>query len=351
MFSMPPPNVVDPESQRTAGTIVWTPPPFSARAPWCGGDLQTCRNFILRRMRGHVGVDLSAYTESRLVLPLSDGSGDRLSAALNLPLGNLPTNPLAILVHGMSGSEDSSYMMRTALGLLRRGHPVLRLNLRGTGESKATCRREYHAGASDDLRDVLAAVDPALAIHGVILVGYSLGGNIVLKLAGEGGLPASVRAVISVSAPIDLAEADRRMHAKRNRFYHDQLLLRLKRDTLRLGADIASGERRAAESARTIRDFNDRFVAPRNNFLGADDYYRRTAAFSFLPGIAVPALLIHAADDPWIPTDAYRRVAWRDNPCLHSQITRSGGHVGFHVRGDGLPWHDQAISTFLDAVT
>src|SRR5690606_33203148 len=140
-----------------------------------------------------------------------------------------------------------------------------------------------------------------------------------------------VRAAVSISAPIDLGEADRRMHARRNRLYHDQLLARLKRDALRPGADVTAGERSRAAAARTIRGFNDVFVAPRNGFRDAADYYERAAALPLLSRIAIPTLVIHAADDPWIPADAYRRVRWQDNPRLHPQILPQGGHVGFHV--------------------
>ena len=338
----------------TAAPGAWTPPPFSVRAPWWNGDLQTCRNFVIRRLRRNALPDLSSFAEDVLVLPLCDGSGDRLIGVLHRPPPSEPRRPLAVLVHGMAGDDASSYMLLTAGALLERGHAVLRLNLRGAGRSRLLCGQEYHAGRSDDLRAALAGLDPRLTAGGVLMIGYSLGANIVLKLLGEAGrgetLPVTVRAAVSVSAPIDLAEADRRMHDPRNRFYHDRMLARLRRNATLPGARLNPGERRAALSARSIFGFNDTFVAPRNGFAGARDYYERTAALPLLADVQVPTLIVHAADDPWIPAEAYRRFPWAANPNLQPHILPGGGHVGFHMRGDRLPWYDRAMHAFFDAL-
>ncbi len=315
-----------------AAPAAWTPPPFAVRAPWWGGDLQTCRNFVMRRLSRGALPDLSPYAEEIVVLPLVDGSGDSLVGVLNRPLagpGEAPPRPLAVLVHGMAGDDESAYMLLSASGLLERGHAALRLNLRGAGRSRAFGGGEYHAGRSDDLRAALAGLPaaltnaglaaalttaglpaalttaglaPDLTAAGVLLIGYSLGGNIALKLLGEAGrgegLPVTVRAAVSISAPIDLSEADRRMHDPRNRFYHDRMLGRLKRNAVEPGARLSEAERRAALTARTIFEFNDRFVAPRGGFAGARDYYRRAAALPMLADIRVPTLIVHAANDP-----------------------------------------------------
>ena len=380
---------------------VWTPPPFAVRAPWWGGDLQTCRNFVMRRLSRGALPDLAPYAEEIVVLPLPDGSGDSLVGVLNRPLaatGEGAARPLAVLVHGMAGDDESAYMLLSASGLLGRGHAVLRLNLRGAGRSRAYCGGEYHAGRSDDLRAALAGLPaalndsglaPELTAAGVLLIGYSLGGNIVLKLLGEAGrgeggrgeggrgdggrveggredgeredggrgesqrgeaLPVTVRAAVAISAPIDLAEADRRMHDPRNRFYHDRMLRRLQRNAVEPGARLSPAERQAAQAARTIFAFNDRFVAPRGGFAGARDYYRRASALPLLADIRVPTLIVHAANDPWIPAVAYRRYPWAANPFLQPHLLPGGGHVGFHTRGDRLPWYDRAMHGFFDAV-
>jgi len=316
-------------------------PPFVARAPWLGPDLQTVRN-MLRPPR------LAAAPGERVILPLADGSGDCLAGLLQRPPGG-PRAPLAVLVHGLSGGEDSPYLQVSAAALLARGHGVLRLNLRGAGASRPLCRFQYHAGRSADLRDALAALAPALSADGVLLVGYSLGGNMLLKFLAEYADALPVRAAAVVSAPIDLAAAARRILARRNRVYHWNLLRAMKREALAPGAELAADERRAIDAARTIVEFDDRFVAPRNGFAGAADYYARNSGERFLDAIRTPTLLVHALDDPWIPPEAYRRVDWAGLPRLHPLLVAGGGHVGFHAADDRLPWHDRAIGAFFAA--
>ena len=106
-------------------------------------------------------------------------------------------------------------------------------------------------------------------------------------------------------------------------------------------------ERGAVVAARSIRRFDEVFIAPRNGFAGAGDYYERCKALRFLGGIAVPTLLIHARDDPWIPAAAYLEYDWRRNPNLTPLLPASGGHVGFHGRGDASAWHDRAMAAFV----
>lgn len=314
-------------------------PRFVARAPWLGPDLQTLRN-MMRPPK------LTQEAGERLILPLADGSGDCLAALLQRPAGE-PQAPLVVLVHGLSGGEASPYMQVSATALLRRGHPVLRLNLRGAGPSRPLCRFQYHAGRTADLRDALAALDPVLTERGLVLIGYSLGGNMLLKFLAEHGRAFPIRAAAAVSAPIDLAAAARRILARRNAIYHWNLLRAMKIEALGAGAELTASERTAVEAARTIIDFDDVFVAPRNGFVDAADYYARNSAAQFLAAIPLPTLVVHALDDPWIPPDAYRRVEWARARFCHPLLAPGGGHVGFHARGDRLPWHDRAIGAFL----
>lgn len=322
-------------------SVLEMPPRFAPRPPWLGPDLQTLRN-MLRPPRPR----LERFAAERLELPLGDGSGDRLAALLQQPAERRA--PLVVVIHGLSGSEDSPYMQVTAEALLERGHPVLRLNLRGAGPSRPLCRWQYHAGRTADLRDAILALGPALAADGLFLVGYSLGGNLLLKFLAEHGRGLPLRAAAAVSAPIDLAAAARRILMPRNRVYHWNLLRAMKVEALTPAAELAPSERVAIEQARTIVEFDDRFVAPRNRFAGAADYYARNSAEQFLPAIAVPTLVVHALDDPWIPPSAYRRVRWADNRHLHRALSPGGGHVGFHGRGTRVPWHDRVIAEFFD---
>lgn len=317
-------------------------PPFLPRAPWWGGDLQTLRNFLVRRR-----ARLADYAGLRLVLPLGDGSGDRLAVALNLPAPQAVAKPLAVLVHGLTGGEDSLYMRRSAAYLLGLGYPVLRLNLRGAGPSRPLCRLRYHAGRSEDFAAVLDALPPPLAAPGVIAIGFSLGANMLLKYLGERGGQTRLKAAVSVSAPLDLAAAARWIMRRRNALYHAYLLGNLKREALQPSAELSAEQRRAIRAARSIWEFDERFVAPANGFAGAEDYYARNSSGRFLDAIGVPTLVIYAQDDPWIPPTPYLSRDWQRNPRLLPLLPERGGHVGFLGRNHRVPWHDLCIGRFL----
>jgi len=317
-------------------------PTFRPRPPWLGGDLQTLRNTVVP-----VRHDLSCYAAQRLTLPLSDGSGDRLAALLQRPAHT--ARPLAVLIHGLSGSEDSAYMLASAAALLAAGHPVLRVNLRGAGPSRPLCRLQYHAGRSGDLRDALFGLDTALLADGLFLVGYSLGGNMLLKFLAEFGDWFAIRAAATVSAPLDLAAAAQRILAPRNRIYQRHLLRNMRIESLGDGAALTADERMRVQRARTIFEFDDTFVAPRNGYADAAAYYAENSAAHYLAAVRAPTLIVHALDDPWIPADAYRRVAWDAHPNLVPLLARSGGHVGFHGRGSAVAWHDRCLLRWLAA--
>ncbi|HSK42234.1 MAG TPA: alpha/beta fold hydrolase [Arenibaculum sp.] len=313
--------------------------PFVPRAPWWGGDLQTLRNMLVRPKSR-----LDEYRRQDMAFPMEDGTGDILSGILGLPDQRRADAPLAILVHGLTGCADSYYMHASSLMLLRRGLPVLRLNLRGAGPSRSACREFYHAGRSADLRTVLRQLPDRLTAGGVVLVGYSLGANLVLKLAGE-DLGDPVRAVAGISAPIDLRAASLCMMRRRNWFYHRHLVRAMRAGALAGPLDPAEAD--AVRAAATCWDFDDRFVAPRHGWRGAGDYYAANSARHFLDAIRLPTLVVHALDDPWIPGSMYRAYDWSRNPRLVPVLANGGGHVGFHG-ADGTTWHDQCLSRFLD---
>ncbi len=320
-------------------------PTFRPRPPWLGGDLQTLRNALVGRP-----ADLDPWPGRRLELAVADGSGDRLAAVLHEP-SEERGRPLAVLIHGLTGCEDSLYLRATARHLLAACYPVLRLNLRGAGPSRPLCRFQYHAGKSEDLRDAilsLGELDPDLLHPGLVAIGYSLGANMLLKFLAEEAAGFPLRAAVSVSAPIDLKAAQEAIMRPRNAVYHRYLLTRMKRDALEGAAETSAAERRAVEGARSVYEFDDRFVAPRGGFAGAEDYYSRCGARRFLSGIAVPTLVIHAKDDPWIPASAYGAVDWSANRNLVPVLAGGGGHVGFHGAGSDVPWHDRCILRFLD---
>lgn len=316
---------------------------FRARAPWWGGHLQTLRNKVVRP-----SVDLPGRQE-RLHFALSDGSGDRMTGMLNSPADPV-AGPLIVLIHGLSGCEDSVYIRSSAAYHLRRGRRVLRLNLRGAGPSRSTCREHYHSGCAPDIRDALAALDSGLLAGGLFLIGYSFGGNVLLHLLAAQGDDSTIQGAATISASIDPAQAARRMMAPTNALYQRWLLNNMKCQTLAPGARLDEDEREAILGARSIIDFDNVFTAPRNGFASADDYYQATAGWRVVSGIGVPTLLIHARNDPWIPAEPYE-VLKREHPSnVEVLLTEGGGHVGFHAKGHQETWHDCRVGAFLDGM-
>ncbi|UYN97514.1 MAG: alpha/beta fold hydrolase [Enhydrobacter sp.] len=320
-------------------------PPFQPRFPWWGGDLQTLANRLA------VGaIDLAPHTSRGQSFRLDDGTGDTLLARLDRPARPRAGAPLVILIHGLTGSQDSTYMLSQSRCLLEAGFRVLRLNLRGAGPSRALCGGHYYAGRSQDFRALLALLPDEFRRDGVAAVGYSLGGAMLLKYLGEEGRAAPLVAAASVSAPIDLAATCQCMLRPRNALYHRYLLAQMKGEATGEGAVLTDDERHAVLGARSIWEYDEVFIAPRHGFAGADDYYDRCKPVRFMPAIGIPTLVIAALDDPWIPGDLYKSFGWAENPLLTPLLSRNGGHVGFHGRGDRRPWSDIAIVRFLEHV-
>jgi hypothetical protein len=326
-------------SDLAAGSV----PPFRERPPWFGGDLQTLRNVL-------IGAPPDLPGGERLLLALPDG--ESLAARLDRPT-DAHSSPLVVLVHGLAGSEASMNVVASTRHLVGRGWPVLRLNLRGSLPSLPTAPGHYHAGRTEDLAGALRALPPDLSGRGIVLVGHSLGGNLVLKYMGEEGTGESghglpVLAAVAVSAPLDLAATCAHMMTRRNLVYHRYMLEAMKREALAPGAASTTAERAAVADARTVFEFDDHFIAPRFGYHDAPDYYERNAAKNFLAGITRPTLILHALDDPWIPAACYNSIDWPRLPMIEAHLTPRGGHLGFHGRGSPVPWHDRVTAYWLE---
>ncbi|MEX0759469.1 MAG: alpha/beta fold hydrolase [Tistlia sp.] len=321
-------------------------PDFEPRPPWWGGDLQTLRNVLVKTR-----ADLAPWPAERILVRLPDG--DRLPVVLHSGEGG--RRPLVVAIHGLTGCEDSLYLRATTRWFLESGWPVLRVNLRGAGPAGPLCPNGgYHAGRSEDLRALLSVLRwqrPELVAKGVMPLGFSLGGAMLLKFLAENDFPVEVPAAAAVSPPIDLAAAQVRLMAPRNALYQRYILHHLRREP-RASAQRPESppERRRFErafAARSIQEFDEVWTGPRNGFAGAKDYYRRCSAGPRLAEIRVPTLLIQALDDPWIPAASYRAVDWAASPALTALLPAHGGHVGFHGTGRREPWHDRVAERFF----
>ena len=171
----------------------------------------------------------------------------------------------------------------------------------------------------------------------------------LLKYLGEEGAGCPLSAAVAVSAPIDLSEVSRNMLRLRNRLYHRYLLRQMKAEATAPGAILSADERAAIAGSATIWDYDQRFIAPRHGFAGADDYYERCKPVRFMGYIRVPTLVIAGLDDPWIPGRLYQGYDWTANKALRPALLARGGHVGFHGAGQTQPWSDLAVSRFIGA--
>lgn len=251
-----------------------------------------------------------------------------------------PGAPQLVLLHGLEGTVRSHYARGALAEARRRGWGGHLLLFRSCGDAPNRTRRFYHSGETGDLQMVVDRVLDEYPTAPILLAGYSLGGNVLLKWLGEQGdrAPARIRAAAAVSVPFDLARGSRHIQRGFARIYQAHFLRSLKRKTLeklQRFPDIADPARVAA--ARTLYEFDNLVTGPVHGFLNADDYYARSSALGFLSRIRVPTLLLSATDDPFLPAavlDEVRAIAAR-NPALLAEFVTHGGHVGFV---SGPPW-------------
>ena len=255
-----------------------------------------------------------------------------------------------VLVHGLEGSSDSQYIQGLAARAWEAGCNVIRMNMRNCGDTDHLTPTLYHSGLSGDVGAVIEHFTKTHGLRQVALVGYSMGGNLVLKLAGEWGRRAPLCAVAAVCPAVDLAAGSDALHEPVNRGYEWHFLRGLKRRYRRKAAlypDIY--DTRGLGPIRSVRQFDDKIVARYCGFRDADDYYFRAASARVIDRIAVPTLILHALDDPFIRLLPETRVAILANPNIALVETRYGGHCAFLCgdRGNEIHWAEATVIRYL----
>ena len=251
------------------------------------------------------------------------------------------------MVHGLEGSGEAGYIRSLSAAALRAGFAAHRFHMRTCGGTERLCGTLYHAGLTGDLLAVIREFR-SQGRAPAFLVGFSLGGNVVLKLAGEMGEAArdTVRGVCSVSAPLDLAACARRIGERDNRVYQARFVRKMRQRLCATGRY----QTRQFEGLRSVHELDDRFTAPAFGFGDAANYYRTQSAIGYLDGLRVPALLIQAKDDTFVPFAIYQSAAVRSNPRIELMATEHGGHLGFLGRGPNRLWLDEAIMEWIAGV-
>ncbi|HEX3685776.1 MAG TPA: alpha/beta fold hydrolase [Bryobacteraceae bacterium] len=255
-----------------------------------------------------------------------------------------------VFLHGLEGCADSGHIQSFAQAALVRGFGVHRLNMRTCGGTEDLCEAVYHSGLTSDPRAVLEQIYRR-RIGPAFVVGFSLGGNVALKLAGELGTTELMAGVCAVSAPIDLAASVRRTEKRSNILYAQRfvghLCQRVKRKS-KLSPHLYSVA--GLNDVRTLWQFDDQVTAPLFGFGTAANYYATQSATRYLDNIRVPALVICAKDDPLIPFEIYDHPAFLSNPALKLIAPEHGGHLGFLSRGNERFWVDDVALKWIYGV-
>lgn len=318
-------------------------PSFIPRRWLRGGHVQTIASFLIRR---------------RFNLPAPE---DRLiEVAPGIPvLCQCHWQPerdkalTIIIVHGLEGSSESQYVCGITEKALSAGMNVVRYNQRNCGGTDQLAPVLYHSGLSSDIAAVARHIIEHDGIAQLALIGFSMGGNLVLKLAGEWGTegPKQFRAVAACCPAMDLAASADALHDRLNRIYERYFLFNLRRRMLRkaqLFPDHFDASR--LRNLRTLREFDHSVTAYYCGFAGADDYYDRASATHVVDKISVPALIVHAANDPFIRILPETRRKIASNPNIRFIEVEDGGHCAFVGRRNGVDdgfWVENQIVNFL----
>jgi hypothetical protein len=317
---------------------------FEPRRGLSNGHLQTIvGNYYPRPV-----FQLKAENEAVLVDP-ADGS--RVLCHCHWQPGPVRASRLtAILVHGLEGSSDSRYIRGIAARAFAAGMNVVRMNMRNCGGTDSLTPTLYHSGLSSDLGAVIEYFRVRYGLERVALVGYSMGGNMVLKLAGEWGSRPPLVAVATVCPAIDLAAGADALHEPANRGYEWHFLRRLMR-RFRRKAELFPEIYHPAEigPVRSVREFDHKIVARYCGFASADDYYFRAASARVVDRIQVPSLVLCAQDDPFIRLFDETRTRLAANPHIVFAEPRHGGHCAFlgPDTGEDIHWAEAIVVRYI----
>jgi uncharacterized protein len=258
-----------------------------------------------------------------------------------------------LMVHGLEGSSNAGYIRSMSQLALEHGYAVHRTNMRSCGGTEALCKTMYHAGLTSD---TLSLIRQIRAEHKrpVYLIGYSLGGNVSLKLAGELGENARglLDGVIAVSTPIDLAESVRKMSRRENWIYESRFVARLKERIRRRAASLPGMyDVTVLDQCKTVYEFDDKVTAPFFGFGSADNYYATQSSDQYLEKIRIPTLLIQAKDDPLIPFEIFDHPGIHNNENITLVAVDHGGHLGFVSNRAPRFWADRVILQWLARIS
>lgn len=258
-----------------------------------------------------------------------------------------------ILIHGLEGSSSSQYMVGNTARALAAGCNVVRMNMRSCGGTDEICPTIYHSGRSGDVAAVVNKLIQTQKLESIALVGYSMGGNLIFKFAGEvaASPPTQLKALVGISPLMDLAASSAALHELKNRIYEwhflRNMIARVRRRAVLFPAIYGTAE---IQKIRSMRLFDEHIVARYGGFADADDYYFSVASSKYADRLNVPTLILHSLDDPFIRMLPATREALIANPNVIYVETQRGGHCAFLERpqnGDDGRWAERTLLSFL----
>jgi len=276
---------------------------------------------------------------------------DQISLEVSVPKDWKPTDMTVVMLHGLAGSHHSPYLIRMTNKLLAKGIRVVRMNMRGCGSGKGLARHIYHSGRSDDVLHSLKALRAKTPDSPTVLVGFSLGGNIALKLAGELRSSASevLKKVIAINPPVDLYSSVDLLSYRSNRMYERYFIRLLRADVMyrhKIFPDLPKVE---LSRKMCFFDFDELYTAPQCGFSGAMDYYEKCSSAPLIPDITIPCHILFAEDDPIICASVLDGVTVPDNVSIFK--TKKGGHIGYlSYPSQGFHWLDNILVGWIQNI-
>ncbi|CAL2084499.1 AB hydrolase-1 domain-containing protein [Tenacibaculum sp. 190524A05c] len=257
-----------------------------------------------------------------------------------------------LLIHGLEGSSESSYMASTANFLKDHGYDVISMNLRSCSGEDNNILKTYHAGKTDDVEFVINYLIENYSYRDIVLCGFSLGGNLILKYLGEFnvGVPETVKGGIAVSVPIDLASAQVELSKLKNKIYMKEFLRTLKSKVILKASKFPdfNPDKKRIERATTFRDFEEIYTAPVFGFDGPEDYWAKASSKPYIPNIDRKTLLINAKDDSFLSLDCFPYEIAENSDNFYLMTPKYGGHVGFVTTfNDEAFWIENQIVNFI----
>lgn len=272
---------------------------------------------------------------------------------LDIDWSRIGEKRLVLLCHGLEGSSDATYIRGMVEAANNSGWDAVAMNYRGCSGELNRLARSYHSGATEDLSFIIDHILSLQYYDEVVLVGYSLGGNLVIKYLGETGEKVDSRITkgVAFSVPCDLASGARNLARRKNYVYMRRFLsrFRVKIDAKRELLEAAGFDVDAMKRSKSFLQFDNHYTAPAHGFNSAEHYWAENSCDRYIPGIKVPTLLVNAYDDPFLTKACFPIQEARDNEYFHLEVPRFGGHVGFvDFNQEKMFWSERRVLGFIN---